>query len=1565
MSKEQLFQLLPLPDDGLQQVLEYAATLSKADAAEHFLNMLGDSPQVVDFISTFNARRTDPKPAPSTSARPAASASASAPASAPATAPSSAQNSDMDGVPKPRRGPKKKKANLHTPAPRQVASFELTQGTTVYKKDQLEDYMPGRSNSATPSNNNPASNSATPPPPKQPSSSKLPPSAAGTLVSDLGLPKSKPKSNPVSRTSTPGPSTSRSSPAAKISITGGTPMHGSSTALSDLDAAIRSLEVTTNPTHNSNATSAEALAARRCNCVAARHPLLEAAPNCLRCGKVICVKEGLGPCTFCGSPLLTPAEVRDMIKELRAERGREKMARDREANAKGAKPYRRPGVDDNSRDDLTVAEAMALQHRDKLLAFQAQNAKRTTVRDEAADFDPTAADPGGRWASAEERALALKRQQKLLREMEWNAKPEWEKKQQVVSIDLSGKKVLRKMVRVERPPSPDQQEQDQDEGGSHLDSTSITPGTQSDDDLLQDIANALWKSRKVVVITGAGISTNSGIPDFRSENGLYSLIQAQYDAAQQQTGATTTDVDQADEPFDPRPTKRRRRACDGFDATNKRNPDIPDVQFPGLRNAATKASETTAKPDDAPKPQQSGAADKTCSTSQPTHPESLPQPRQDEIEVEPQLPETRTAPLPSSPPVIAATPHVLRKLHLLDVPPGSSSPLSSPPPITFDPYQESSSSSSDSSRSDSEEASSASTPMLSSQASSSSVRNTLPVMKGRDLFDSQIWGCPIKTSVFYTFVSALREKVRTAEPTRSHRFVSVLRDSRKLVRCYTQNIDQLEERVGLSTSLSLGTGSRYRFSARAGRNAVKSTAPKSGDDTPDASQSASQQQQQQQQPEDKAEGTVQQQQQQDNEAEGATQPAKQAEQESSKPEISDENSREATDAPPQPPAEQDSPGDVPSQSDTPKSTAPTGPNRGVECVFLHGSLAELRCFVCARTASWDDDRMTDTMAGRQPTCPHCAGATAARQEKGKRALGVGKLRPDIVLYGEDHPQAHLISTLVQHDLSLGPDMLLILGTSLRVHGLKVLVREFAKAVHDRGGKVVFVNFTKPPESVWADIIDYWVQWDCDAWVDDLQARKPILWLPPGTVLPEEEKSKAARLSRRQSGGEKGAKRSRESDGSSALKQEESDLCVPGLQPGQAPDEKTLPLRPTPPKAAPKRPTGPPKERKLNPDAKRPASIRDHKQNGAYLQWSIIQNLHRITGDGPIQPESSSEAQPKRRGGRPRKSAPAALEPDVTNPTRQDLMDVASSPAPHMSQTSAESMADSNLSISAVVKTRKRKETVTWRNIKGVLTRIAIPNSDAQDSSPRTSTPPPNIHTPHGASLPFIAATFCPSPIPESRRLPPPTPTTPRHPPQNREPLPQHTIPPLAPIRDDPSASKPSTSMDMIDAGFRETDRLIAQVHQETLLSRPSSPRVATAPEPAPATTSTAAPAAKPKRRRPPKAKRQAAQNDIAQSVTSTAAPSIPRVQGLAAHEHLQPHAQANPKVEFETGTERQQDLAGVEAGLLLSSVAQKGGRGLRVQEREPDATDQSWCPDEQLREEHEVALALSAMRGHC
>jgi hypothetical protein len=68
------------------------------------------------------------------------------------------------------------------------------------------------------------------------------------------------------------------------------------------------------------------------------------------------------------------------------------------------------------------------------------------------------------WASPVERARELKRQQKVLREQEWNAKPAWEKRRMVVSVDLVGGKVVKRMGVVERE-EVQGREVDEDEGG--------------------------------------------------------------------------------------------------------------------------------------------------------------------------------------------------------------------------------------------------------------------------------------------------------------------------------------------------------------------------------------------------------------------------------------------------------------------------------------------------------------------------------------------------------------------------------------------------------------------------------------------------------------------------------------------------------------------------------------------------------------------------------------------------------------------------------------------------------------------------------------------------------------------------------------------------------------------------------------------------------------------------------------------------------------------------------------------------------------------------------------------
>ncbi|OTA63268.1 zf-C2HC5-domain-containing protein, partial [Hypoxylon sp. EC38] len=427
MSTSQLSKLLPLPDAELKQVLDYAATLSKLEAVEHFRNLLGESPEAVDFIATFNSKRQDPKTS---------------------TATSSKHSSSIGAVPKHVRVPKKQKTPLHTPAPRQVTNLDPGPGK-VYNKDAEGDYIARRTSPAVTLDESGIQKKLSSQKSTAPPSPRPPPSATGRLISDAGT--SKQRSTPTSRSSTP-------TPKAKAHISGGTAMHGASTALADLDDAIRVLEMTTNPTQGTDN------AARRCNCVAARHPLLAAAPNCLNCGKVVCVKEGLGPCTFCGTALLSTTEIQSMIRELREERGRERMAADREAHRK-AEVSRTPTAFSKSRDvsgetseAQAKAQAKALEQRDRLLGFQAQNARRTTVRDEAADFDVSGVMTGtdnNIWATPEERARELKRQQRVLREMEWNARPDYEKRRQVVSIDLVGGKVVRKMAAVERPESPE------------------------------------------------------------------------------------------------------------------------------------------------------------------------------------------------------------------------------------------------------------------------------------------------------------------------------------------------------------------------------------------------------------------------------------------------------------------------------------------------------------------------------------------------------------------------------------------------------------------------------------------------------------------------------------------------------------------------------------------------------------------------------------------------------------------------------------------------------------------------------------------------------------------------------------------------------------------------------------------------------------------------------------------------------------------------------------------------------------------------------------------------------
>ena len=175
---------------------------------------------------------------------------------------------------------------------------------------------------------------------------------------------------------------------------------------------------------------------------------------------------------------------------------------------------------------------------------------------------------------------------------------------------------------------------------------------------------------------------------------------------------------------------------------------------------------------------------------------------------------------------------------------------------------------------------------------------------------------------------------------------------------------------------------------------------------------------------------------------------------------------------------------------------------GCEVVPLHGDLEVLRCTLCLERCPWTEEATERFLNGSAPECSKCARKSCDRQERGKRGVAVGSLRPNIVLYGEEHPSNQLLAPLIPSDLGSGPEILIIMGTSLKVHGLQKVVREFAKKIHarkDGKGKVIFVNRTKPAESVWENVIDSYVAMDCDDWVMDLKSRRHDLWWRQGEL----------------------------------------------------------------------------------------------------------------------------------------------------------------------------------------------------------------------------------------------------------------------------------------------------------------------------------------------------------------------------------------------------------------------------------------------------------------------------------
>ncbi|KAI0936864.1 hypothetical protein AcW1_000990 [Taiwanofungus camphoratus] len=193
----------------------------------------------------------------------------------------------------------------------------------------------------------------------------------------------------------------------------------------------------------------------------------------------------------------------------------------------------------------------------------------------------------------------------------------------------------------------------------------------------------------------------------------------------------------------------------------------------------------------------------------------------------------------------------------------------------------------------------------------------------------------------------------------------------------------------------------------------------------------------------------------------------------------------------------------------------------VRNVQLHGDIHRVRCTFCSAEFPCTTDHLDKFDIGVAPNCPECVARSNARVARSARALKVGTLRPAIVLYDEPHPLGDDIGSIQTADINRKPDMLIVMGTSLKVHGFKKLVKDFAKAVHESApspasastsspknarslaGKVIFVNKTAPG-SEWESIIDYHIVGETDKWAEkvteDWKKMRPADWEVQKTLV---------------------------------------------------------------------------------------------------------------------------------------------------------------------------------------------------------------------------------------------------------------------------------------------------------------------------------------------------------------------------------------------------------------------------------------------------------------------------------
>ena len=130
-------------------------------------------------------------------------------------------------------------------------------------------------------------------------------------------------------------------------------------------------------------------------------------------------------------------------------------------------------------------------------------------------------------------------------------------------------------------------------------------------------------------------------------------------------------------------------------------------------------------------------------------------------------------------------------------------------------------------------------------------------------------------------------------------------------------------------------------------------------------------------------------------------------------------------------------------------------------IQLHGGLEKMVCSKCNHLSDFEPALFDGP---QPPFCTICMETDKVRTDHaGKRSHGIGKLRPRIVLYNEHNPDEEAIGAVVSSDLRSRPDAVIVVGTSMKIPGVKRIVREMCGVVRGRrDGLAVWINHEPPP-----------------------------------------------------------------------------------------------------------------------------------------------------------------------------------------------------------------------------------------------------------------------------------------------------------------------------------------------------------------------------------------------------------------------------------------------------------------------------------------------------------------------